>query len=195
VRFVPHLLRLLAAVAIGCAVALTTATPAPSTFTAKWAECFNSLRLMRFAVHAFSEQEGMIPGHVRAADGSVTAVPAAVRAEAVRRQLCEPRDDHGRPSWAGPWRGLLQQIPLNPFTASREIVIVPAGVDAVAFAASSNGGWAYLSEDGNDSHGPLPAGLVLPCGDARASGQPGVPGGTMSVQDIGFEIEDYRLWR
>jgi hypothetical protein len=65
----------------------------------------------------------------------------------------------------------------------------------VAFAASSNGGWAYLSEDGNDSHGPLPAGLVLPCGDARASGQPGVPGGTMSVQDIGFEIEDSRLWR
>jgi hypothetical protein len=72
------------------------------------------------------------------------------------------------------------------------VVEVPAGADAVAFAAGSRCGWAFLTAPGADGAGPLPAGVLLPCGTTGPSG----PGRRVtSVQDIGFEIEDYERWR
>ena len=92
---------------------------------------------------------------------------------------------------AGPWRGLLSELPPNPYTLSRRLVVAPADVDVLAFAAASDAGWAYLPVAGHDSAGPLPAGLILPCGRDRAAEN----NGGFAVQKIAFEIEDFEPWR
>ena len=184
-------LRLTAAFVVGGAVAvlsqLGAAGPAAS---GSHGACFSALRLLRHAVAAFEAQHGFLPGRERAGDTSVPAVPAA--ASLLVRQLTQPRNSRGLPDQAGPLSGLLDSVPVNPFTGSNTVVIVPDGADAVAFAAAAGAGWAFLAAPGFDHTGPLPAGLLLPCGRTASSS---LDRGLASVQDIAFEIEDYRRWR
>jgi hypothetical protein len=177
------LLRAVAAVAVGAGVGaaalLGTSSPTPA---ASRAECYTRLRLLRHAVAAFTAQHGHLPGRDAMPDGGQAAGQLA-------DQLTQPRDARGRPSARGPFPGLLDAIPFNPFTGSRELAIVPEGADPIAFAAASRAGWAYVAAPARDALGPLPAGLVLPCGAAPE------PGGRPPAQDLGFEIEDYLRWR
>lgn len=184
--------RLAASSAIGLLVGVLAATgprrPAPS---ASRGACFSSLRLLRHAIAAFEGLHGSLPG------GTVTAGARDHRSgdptpALLARQLTEPRDRHGAPDPRGPYPGLLSEVPVNPYTGSSALVVPPDGADAVAFAAASPAGWAYLARPGHDAWGALPAGLVLPCGrDGTASPPAQVP----SVQQIAFEIEDFRRWR
>jgi|WetSurMetagenome_2_1015567.scaffolds.fasta_scaffold50257_3 hypothetical protein len=175
--------RALAAVAVGAGVGaaalLGTSSPTPA---ASRAECYTRLRLLRHAVSTFTAQHGHPPGGDAMPD-------AGQAARLLADQLTQPRDARGRPSARGPFPGLLDAVPFNPFTDSRELAIVPDGADPVAFAAASRAGWAYLAAPAHDPLGPLPAGLVLPCGTAPE------PGGRPPAQDLGFEIEDYQRWR
>jgi hypothetical protein len=152
--------------------------------------CFSALRLLRHAIATFEAQHGCIPGRECAGTALAAVTPAA--ASLLTRQLTQPRDSRGLPDPAGPFCGLLDAIPVNPFTGLDTVVIVPEGADALAFAAATNAGWAFLAVPGFDSMGPLPAGLVLPCGRLAPSS---LDRGLASVQDIAFEIEDYRRWR
>jgi hypothetical protein len=148
------------------------------------ASCFSALRLLRHAVATFETQHGALPG------AAVDGAPAS--AEWLTRQLTLPRDLRGTPSPTGPLGGLLDAIPANPFTGHSSLAVVPPGADAIAFAAATPCGWAYLAEPGRDASGPLPAGLLLPCG---TSGPAGIGRGISSVQEIAFEIEDFERWR
>lgn len=172
------------AVAVGAAVWLAAGAGGGGGGTAPHASCFSALRLLRHAVATFETQHGALPG------GAVGGAPAT--AERLTRQLTLPRDLHGTPSPSGPLAGLLDALPVNPFTGDSSLVIVPPGADAIAFAAATPCGWAYLAEPGRDASGPLPAGLLLPCG---ASGPTGPGRGISSVQEIAFEIEDFERWR
>jgi hypothetical protein len=137
------------------------------------------LRLLRHAIALFEAQHGRLPG----VDGR------APTSQQFAAQLTQPRDEWGTPNQQGPFPGIIDTIPINPFTRSRALVIVPDGIDPVAFAAASRAGWAYLARPGRDARGPLPSGVVLPCGksDADPSSPP--------VQDLAFEIEDFQRWR
>jgi hypothetical protein len=152
--------------------------------------CFSALRLLRHAVASFEAQHGCLPGRESAGSELASAAPAT--AALLVRQLTQPRDSRGLPDPAGPFYGLLDAVPVNPYTGSAAVVIVPADADAIAFAAAAAAGWAFLAGPGFDSTGPLPAGLVLPCGHAAASS---LDRSLASVQDIAFEIEDYQRWR
>jgi hypothetical protein len=178
--------RSLAAAAVGIAVwAAASAGQGRAGAAAQHGACFSALRLLRHAVAAYEAQHGSLPGHPRG--GTVPADP-----ELITRQLTLPRDAAGMPAAAGPFAGLLEAIPVNPYTGSASLAVVPAGADAGAFAAASRCGWAYLGDPGRDAAGPLPAGLLLPCGDN--GGHP-PDRGLASVQDIAFEIEDFERWR
>lgn len=188
----PALLRvLLAALIGGAAGGLAGINSTPKAATTRGA-CFKAVRLLRFAVSAFETEHGVLPGFRRQGDGTVATADAEGLAELVRRQLTEPREESGAPDWHGTARALLDEIPLNPYTGSRELVIVPQGADAEAFASDQTAGWAYLPSGGADARGSLPPGLILPCGklpEGRAADR------ATAVQEIGFEIEDYQRWR
>jgi hypothetical protein len=175
--------RVLIAAAVGAAVWFAAGAGIGGNGVAPHASCFSALRLLRHAVATFEAQHGALPG-------AVGGAPAT--AEQLTGQLTLPRDLRGSPSPSGPLAGLLDGIPENPFTGDSSLVIVPPGADAIAFAAATPCGWAYLAEPGRDASGPLPAGLVLPCG---ASGPTGPGRGIASVQEIAFEIEDFERWR
>jgi hypothetical protein len=178
--------RFVTAAAAGLAVwAAASAGHGRAGAAALHGSCFSGLRLLRHAVAAFDAQHGTLPG--RPPGGTVPADP-----ELIARQLTLPRDAAGAPAAAGPFAGLLEAIPTNPYTGSAALAVVPAGADAGAFAATSRCGWAYLADPGRDAAGPLPAGLLLPCGDN--GGRP-PDRGLASVQDIAFEIEDFERWR
>ncbi len=175
----PHLGRIAIAVAVGGLVgALTMLGGSAPTPAASRGDCFTGLRLLRHAIASFEAQHGRLPG----ADG-----PAPTSQQLVS-QLTQPRDVRGTPSQQGPFPGIIDSIPLNPFTGSREIAVVPEGTDATAFAAASRAGWAYLVLPGKDADGPLPAGLVLPCGHDPVAGH-------ATVQNLAFEVEDFQRWR
>ena len=171
-------MRVAAALAVGCAVGLLAQLGGgrPGTDAAHGA-CFSALRLLRHAVATFSSLHGRLPGE---------------DAGQLERQLTMPRDQRGTPDPAGPFPGLLDAIPVNPYTGSAALVVVPEGANAVAFAASATAGWAFLARSGHDEAGPLPAGMVIPCGSSTrdAAGR-----GLTSVQEIAFEIEDFQRWR
>ena len=184
-------LRLVAAIIVGGTVAfLSQLGGASSGAPGSHGACFSALRLLRHAVATFEAQHGYLPGRP-GVDTALLQVPPAA-APLLVQQLTQPRDRIGLPEPAGPFSGLLDSVPVNPFTSSDTVVVVPAGTDAVAFAAAATGGWAFLADPGFDSVGTLPAGLFLPCGRAAPSS---LDRGLASVQDIAFEIEDYRRWR
>jgi len=171
------LARAVAALAVGgCVGVLAQLGAPPRGGDAAHASCFAALRLVRHAVAAYAARHGRLPG----------PDPALVA-----RHLTAPRSLRGDPDPAGPLPGLLDKVPVNPFTGSAEIVVVEENVDAVAFAATAGAGWAYLPRPGRDAAGPLPAGTVLPCGVAAG----GAGRAVASVQEIGFEIEDFQRWR
>ncbi len=155
-------------------------------------ECFNRLRLVRHAVAAYERDHGVLPGIAPEGDTGAPEGRARV-AGLVRRQLCEPRDPTGSPSWQGTLEALLPALPTNPLTSSGELVILPSGADALVFAANCAAGWVYLVRDGIDEEGFLPAGVVLPCGGVAG----GVPGDDRSaaVRRVSLEVEDFRRWR
>ena len=174
----PLLVRTAAALVVGCVVgALAQLGGGHTGAEAAHGACFSALRLLRHAVATFAARHGHLPGE---------------DAALIERQLTMPRTLSGVPDPAGPLPGLLDAIPTNPFTGSAAIVVVPEGVDAVAFAAAAKAGWAFLAGPGHDRAGPLPVGMVLPCGSSPA----GAAGrGVASVQEIAFEIEDFQRWR
>lgn len=171
------------ALAVGAAVAGVSSLGVGRTApTATRAECFASLRLLRHAIATYTAQYGHLPGSTPPGEP-----PDDARASTLLvRELVQPRDAEGMPSQGGPFPGLIDAIPANPFTRSRDVVVVPDGVDPAVFAAASHAGWAYLTRAGRDAAGPLPAGLLLPCGSAGTGG---------SVQDLAFEVEDFARWR
>jgi hypothetical protein len=178
--------RLPVAAAVGLAVwAAASAGSGRAGPAALHGACFSALRTLRHAVAAYEAQHGALPGRAPGAEGPADPVLLA-------RQLTLPRDAAGMPAVSGPFPGLLDAIPANPYSGSAALAVVPAGVDAGAWAASARCGWAYLADPGRDRAGPLPAGLLLPCGDNG-----GVPPdrGLASVQEIAFEIEDFERWR
>lgn len=185
------LLRLIAALLVGGAVGflaqLGVADPGASN---AHGACFSALRLLRHAVATFEAQHGFLPGREGAA--AETAPASSAAASLLVRQLTQPRNSRGLPDEVGPFSGLLDAVPVNPFTGSDAVAIVPAGVDAVDFAAAAAAGWAFLAVPGFDGRGTLPAGLMLPCGRAAPTS---LDRGLASVQDVAFEIEDYRRWR
>ncbi|MFH1176507.1 MAG: hypothetical protein V1750_03795 [Acidobacteriota bacterium] len=184
-------IKVLAALAVGAAVGWLSGLGGEPGPLSRHGNCFRSLRMLRFAVSAFAAQHGRLPGTSDSSGSAITELPAAELEQLVTRQLTEPRDASGWPSLQGPWRGLLSELPANPYTMSRRLVVAPAGEDALAFAAASAAGWAYLPMAGQDHSGPLPAGLILPCGRDRAAGGDG----GFAVQKIAFEIEDFERWR
>ncbi len=148
---------------------------------------------MRAAVFTFEADHGFLPGTAR--DPSSIRAPSEENlnpsAQLVTAQLCGPVDDLGQPVTQNGWPGPLASLPLNPFTGSSSVVIVPPNTDPVSFAATvSDRGWAYATTTTQDANGPLPPGLVLPCG----SGVRHLPA-DMGVQDIGFATGDLYRWR
>ena len=184
-------LRLLLSAVVGAVVALVIAADRGDGAAAgAHGACFSALRLLRHAVAAYEAQHGRLPGHPDAV-GPASPSPTEV-AGLVAAQLTQPRDARGNPDPSGPLAGLLDAVPVNPYTGESAIVVVPAGSDPVAFAAAASAGWAYLVRAAADARGPLPPGLLLPCGTAPAAA---LERGLASVQEIAFEIEDYRRWR
>ncbi len=188
--FLQRALRVVAPVAVGGVVAALslggTAKPTPS---AARGECYSGLRLLRHAIASYEAQHGHLPDLDLSRGQTPDHAPEG-SAELLVLELTQPRDAAGRPDRSrGPFPGLIGSVPVNPFTGSNALTIVPPGVDAVAFAAASPAGWAYLARPGRDAGGLLPPGLLLPCGDARRVGK------SAPVQDLTFEIEDFERWR
>jgi hypothetical protein len=184
-----RLARVLVPFAVGGIVAaLSLVGTARTTPLAARGQCYSGLRLLRHAIASYEAQHGHLPD-LDVPRGSGPGPGSTGPAELLVLELTQPRDPAGRPHLQGPLPGLINAIPANPFTGSSLVVVVPEGADPVAFAAASRAGWAYLPLPDRDAVGPLPAGLMLPCGGDTKAGT-GTP-----VQDLAFEIEDFERWR
>jgi len=183
--------RLALSIAVGATVAGLALLGHDRTAAGAHGACFSALRLLRHAIATFEAQHGFLPGRLSgdAAPEGLTDEQAAALATL---QLTRPRSAAGFPSRSGPWPGLLDAIPVNPFTGSAALIVVPASADALGLAAVTDAGWAYLLRDGHDSAGALPAGLVVPCGTTPDGP---LAAGVPTVQQIAFEIEDFERWR
>jgi hypothetical protein len=177
------------AAVIGLGVTGLASTNTADSTRSRQRKCYVALRVIRGAVAVFEAEHGFLPGWFRPVDGPPQPLPDLGRASGILGQLGSPTASSGLPSPQGAHAAILTPLPSNPFTGSPDLVVVPRGEDPVAFAFASAAGWAYLADDGADGRGPLPRGLVLPCG------REGGPGSGAGVQDIGFEIEDFRPWR
>ena len=184
--------RLTTATLVAAGVAAVAMLPGTPGAESRRADCFNRLRLVRHAVAAYERDHSLLPGAAPAADLGGPEEGSRVGA-LVHRQLCEPRDRTGRPWVRGALPPLLPELPANPLTSSRELVILPAGADALAFAADCTAGWVYLARDGVDAEGFLPAGVVLPCG-GRVAGRANEEERELALR-VALEVEDFRRWR
>lgn len=189
---VPRLRRLALALLAGGVFALAGANFKGAPAVGKRASCAGGLRRIRAAGERFETTLRMLPGHTRAPDGRVVRVEKDAGA-IVARQLAGHVLATGEPG-AGGLLGpfLTTDIPLNPYTQSRAIAVLPREGDALEEALASNAGWAYLPEGGSCPRGPLPPGVFLPCGvrERRGAFDLEEPAAALS-----FDLEDGIPWR
>jgi hypothetical protein len=167
-----------AALILGAATAavVVASGSGEATFDERFRATRLGVRAVRRAIERFELVNGRLPGMGRVRRRGAQR-PARDPAAAATVELCSP-DPGGVP--------YLHALPVNAFTGSNRLVTIPANIDVLEAARSSDAGWIYVVRDRPAES--LPQGAVLPCGSAREAH------GEREAVDAGLEVEDGRPW-